>query len=252
MVIPAYIEARIRRSPPEGTCVVPGSTPVLAFGDARNAHVATLGLNPSRIEFTDNSGVLLEGDDRRLATHASLGSSDLATAPAQVVFQVLNDCNLYFQRQPYRRWFDRLEPILATCGASYYDGTACHLDLVQWATNPTWGKLPSSVRKTLIKEDAAFLVRQLQNESIRLLLVNGASVWRQLKAAMPGKLDIEHNEIISGFSLQPTRLDSGRLFRNVCVVAWSTNLQSSYGVTTSLREELARRAVGFYAHFIGR
>lgn len=47
MVIPAYIEARIRRSPPKRTCVVPGSTPVLAFGDAPSACVATLGLNPS-------------------------------------------------------------------------------------------------------------------------------------------------------------------------------------------------------------
>ena len=79
MVIPPYIETRIRRSPPERSCIVPGSTPVLAFGDARSARVATLGLNPSRIEFLDKAGVLLEGDNRRLATHASLGLSDLKT-----------------------------------------------------------------------------------------------------------------------------------------------------------------------------
>lgn len=169
-----------------------------------------------------------------------------------MVFQVLNDCNLYFQRQPYRRWFDILEPILGICGASYYDGTACHLDLVQWATNPTWGNLASSVRKKLIAEDAAFLAGQLRNESIRLLLVNGASVRRQLQTATQGTLEIEYKEIIRGFSHQPTLLESGRLFGKVCVVAWSTNLQSSFGVTTSLREELARRAACLYAHFLGR
>ena len=178
-MIPAYIEARIRRQPPEWAYVVAGSTPVLAFGEARAARVATLGLNPSRLESIDKAGVVLEGEKRRLATHASPGSFDLANASSLAVSNVLEDCNQYFHRQPYRRWFNKLEtPILSACTASYYDGTACHLDLVQWATDPTWAKLPSSVRKRLITEDAAFLISQLQNESIRLLLVNGASVWR--------------------------------------------------------------------------
>jgi hypothetical protein len=248
VIIPAYIEARIRRSSSEGTYVVPASTPVVSFGDARNARVATLGLNPSRMEFTDDAGVFLEGNQRRLATHASLGLSDLTTASRHVVFQVLEDCNRYFQRQPYRQWFDKLEPILAACGASYYDGTACHLDLVQWATNPTWRKLSLSVRKTLIAEDAAFLTSQLQNESIRLLLVNGASVWKQLQAATLGQLDIEHKEVIHGLAHMDTSLFSGRLFDKIRVVAWSTNLQSSFGVTSSLRDELARRAAVLYAN----
>jgi hypothetical protein len=248
IVIPAYIEARIRRPPPEWACVVPGSTPVLAFGDARTARVATLGLNPSRIEFTDKAGILLEGEKRRLATHASLGLSDLAASSSRMVSNVLEDCNRYFQRQPYKSWFNKLEtPILAACNASYYDGTACHLDLVQWATDPTWGKLPLSVRRKLIIEDAAFLISQLQNESIRLLLVNGASVWRQLRLAASKELSVEHAEVIDGCSHLSTRLHCGRLFGKVCVVAWSTNLQSSFGVTTLLREELGRRAACFYA-----
>jgi hypothetical protein len=252
MVIPAYIEARIRCSPPEGSFVVRGSTPVLAFGDARKARVATLGLNPSRIEFIDKRrGVLLEGNDRRLATHDSLGLSDLTTAPSDVIHQVVNDCNSYFQRRPYREWFDILEPILTGCGASYYNGTACHLDLVQWATNPTWAKLPSVVRKKLIVEDAGFLYSQLQNENIRLLLVNGAAVWQQMKRAMQDALHIAHTEFISGLSRVPTRLESGTLLKKIFVVAWSTNLQSSFGVTTALRKELACRAAHLTAHLRG-
>lgn len=249
MVTPSYIEARIRRSPPKGACVVPGSTPVLAFGDARTAHVATLGLNPSRLEFTNKRGVLLEGSERRLATHASLGLSDLTTAQSTVVSQVLDDCNHYFQRKPYRGWFDKFKPILAACGASYYDGSACHLDLVQWATNPIWSKLPTPARKKLIAEDTAFLVDQLQNEKIRLLLVNGASAWMQLKSATIGKLNIEHEKTICGHSYQPCRLYYGRLFSKVCVVAWSTNLQSSRGVKASLPDELGRLAADLYAPF---
>jgi hypothetical protein len=42
-------------------------------------------------------------------------------------------------RNPYRRWFDPLDQALrAAFGVSYYAGTACHLDLVQWATTPVW------------------------------------------------------------------------------------------------------------------
>jgi hypothetical protein len=55
---------------------------------------------------------------------------------------VVADCAAYFQRNPYRRWFDPLDELLrAGVGASFYDGTACHLDLVQWATDPVWGQM---------------------------------------------------------------------------------------------------------------
>jgi hypothetical protein len=139
--IPEYIETRIRRPPPPNSSVVPGSTPVLSFGDAQRATVATLGLNPSRVEFLDQHGNELTVNARRLATHNSLGTSDLVAAPIEIVSKVLEGCNGYFHRNPYRRWFDQLHPVLTACAASYYDGSACHLDLVQWATDPTWGKL---------------------------------------------------------------------------------------------------------------
>jgi hypothetical protein len=130
-MIPDYIEQRIRRRAPAGASVVPGSTPVVAFGNSQMASVATLGLNPSRIEFLDErTGQELVGTSRRLATFASLGTSDLSTAPDAIVAQVLDDCNSYFERNPYRRWFDQLMPVLEACGASYYDRSACHLDLV--------------------------------------------------------------------------------------------------------------------------
>jgi hypothetical protein len=247
-MIARYIEERIRRPLPAGACIVPGSTPVVAFGDVRSAHVATLGLNPSRVEFVDNSGHLLIGEQRRLATQSSLGISDLCDATSEAVEEVLEDCNQYFQRQPYRRWFDRLLPALQVCRASYYDGTACHLDLVQWATDPTWGKLKPPIRKKLIAEDAAFLERQLRNENIRLLLVNGGGVWIQLKKAMRNDLVVDHHQgiIDAGLAFHPTRLYSGRLFRKIDVIAWSTNLQSSPGVTSLLREEeLPRRIEGY-------
>lgn len=238
--IPDYIEDRIRRPAPANSAIVAGSTPVISFGNARIATVATLGLNPSRIEFLDQNGNELTGESRRLATHCSLGMSDLVNAPPKIVAKVLEDCNGYFQRNPYKRWFDQLMPVLVSCRTSYYDGSACHLDLVQWATDPTWGKLkPIDVRTKLLDEDAQFLAGQLQNENLNLLLVNGMAVIRQLKNTI-GQ-DLEEIEPMVGYARQNTRMFVGSALGRVRVVGWSTNLQSSFGVTKELRAELANR-----------
>lgn len=236
--LPAYIERRIRRKPPANSFVVPGSTPVVSFGNAQTARVATLGLNPSRVEFVEG-GRELVGPSRRLATHRSLGTSDLSNAPRQAIAQVLKDCNAYFQGNPYWKWFDKFQPLLAACRASFDNGSACHLDLVQWATDPTWGKLPSGkIRKQLMADDAAFLSEQLANERLRLLLVNGRAVMRQLRRTIVD--DFEEDDPIVGHGHVATRLFVGAVGR-VRVIAWSTNLQSSFGVTKKLQAELARR-----------
>jgi len=162
--IPTYVRKRIRQPIPPGSMVVPGSTPVVAFGNARGATVATLGLNPSPVEFLDRHGHELTESQRRLETCRSLGVAQLADAPDDAVERVVAGCDGYFQRNPYWRWFRRLEQVLQDVGASYLDGSACHLDLIQWATDPVWGKLPPATRQSLIADDAAFLRQQLTKE----------------------------------------------------------------------------------------
>ena len=234
--IPDYIQQRIRRPIPADSYVLPGSTPVVAFGNARTATVATLSLNPSWREFLDTSGNELVENDRRLATHGVLGTSDLANAPASKIEQVLQNCDSYFQRNPYGEWFDKLEQVLQGCKASYYDGSACHLDLVQWATKPTWGNLrPQEIRNRLISADADFVRQQLTNESVKLLLANGKSVIDQLRRRYGARL-ME----VDGIRTYNTRFLVGTLFHNVCVVAWSTYLQSRF-VTAEWRTAITGR-----------
>ena len=237
--IRGYIEQRIRRPIPPDSCVVPGSTPVVAFGKARTATVATLGLNPSRVEFLDRDGRELVGDARRLSTHWSLGLSDLSNASPSAIAQIIQDCDTYFQRNPYWQWFSQLEQVVQACGASYCDGSACHLDLVQWATDPTWGKLPQALRERLIDADAEFLMEQLSQENINLLLVNGSGVVRQLCRRLAVTLD--EVDRIQGLGQYPTRLLAGTTTSRVRVIGWSVNLQSSFGVSSQLRSEIARR-----------
>jgi hypothetical protein len=237
-MIPRYIEDRIRRLPPANSGIIPGSTPVVSFGNVQVARVATLGINPSRVEFLDSDDVLLEGSKRRLATRQSLGVTDLAQAPQDTILQVLEDCNQYFGRQPFRKWFDKLTPTLRACDASYYDGTACHLDLVQWATNPIWRKLWSGLRERLIDDDIGFLIAQLQNTNLSVLLINGSGVTRALKRTMRNELDLQAiDEPIIWSTTQSTQLTVGKLFGRIKVIAWSTNIQSSPGVTNQFREE---------------
>ena len=166
-----------------------------------------------------------------------LGISDLANAPASKIEQVLQDCDSYFQRNPYGAWFDKLEQVLQGGKASYYDGSACHLDLVQWATKPTWGNLsPQEIRNRLISADAEFLRQQLTKESVRLLLANGKSVIDQLRQRHDARL-ME----VDGIRNYDTRFCVGTIFDNVRVIAWSTNLQSSFGVTSEWRTAIANR-----------
>ena len=65
---PDWLVSMVRREPPIKDVVVNRSTPVVSFGDFRQVRVATLGINPSNLEFVDAKGKLLHGEESRLAT----------------------------------------------------------------------------------------------------------------------------------------------------------------------------------------
>jgi hypothetical protein len=234
--VPEYVERRIRQPKPAGCRILPSSTPVVAFGNPRTSRVATLGLNPSRIEFTVD-GSELEGVARRFETLESLNVRSLEDAPALAIAKVVQRCNGYFQGNPYRRWFDRLEDVLRAVGASYYDGTACHLDLSQWATDPVWNALDSSIRERLMHDGAAFLIEQLRCEPIELLLLNGRGVINGFVGAVGDQL----HQVRGVSDYEAAAAFYAGSFERTRVIGWSTNLQSSWGVTKELRRLIAER-----------
>ena len=236
--LPNHIVERLRR-PPSAPQIVAGSTPVLSFGNPSSATVATLGLNPSRQEFLDKDGRELTGAARRFETLASLGVSSLSSASHETLQRVVGACNGYFQANPYRRWFDQLEKILNRVGASYYAGSACHLDLVQWATDPVWGEMKDRVpRDQLLADDASFLRQQLAARGFRLLLINGSGVSQVFERTFGLTLRPAGHVVDASVT---ARLSVGRLPFGTRVIAWSVNLQSSFGVTNVLRAALAHR-----------
>ena len=172
------LEDRLRRAPPPNSQAVLGSTPVPAFGDFSVARVATLGLNPSKAEFLGRNGQLLVGKDARFVSLTAAGVPSLQDAPEEALVKVLDGTRNYFHNRPYRGWFDRWEKLLLAVDASYYAGSACHLDLAHWATDPVWKDLSPTTRADLIEDGAPFLRWQLTRFQIRHVLLNGRGVQR--------------------------------------------------------------------------
>lgn len=121
-----------------------------------------------------------------------------------------------------------LEKVVKHVGASYYDGSACHLDLVQWATDPVWSGLDSAETEALLKVDIPFLRQQLAQEGIRLLLLNGTGIVRAFKTHLGG--DLKKLELADGGRAE---MFCGQANAKLTVVGWNINLQSSFGVSNA-------------------
>ena len=206
----------------------------MAFGDPSLATVATLGINPSAHEFMEGR-TLLSGPNRRLSTLESLGARDLQDLTDDQVQTVIADCASYFERNPYREWFNPLDHLLRGIGVSYFDGTACHLNLIQWATTPRWRNIPDkSVRLALLEDGVPHLRRQLEHEGIRTILLNGRQVLDLVsEAGLVDLVDAGRLALSSGICSLVTAQGSG-----VSWVGWSTNLQIGFRVSTEFVQRL--------------
>lgn len=196
----------------------------MSFGHPLSASVATLGINPSSSEFLGRDGRLLTGADRRLSTLDSLGITKYTQMDNGRAAEVVDDCADYFARRPYR-WFTPLDRILRSAlGTSYFEATACHLDLVQWATDPLWGELSDVARARLLADDRSFLMQQLRAEQYKVVVVNGRTALRWVSRS-----GITKWQDVARLTGPPTA--------TVCVgdtstplfVGWSCNLQSQPG-----------------------
>ena len=240
----------VHRSPPQGCTVVPGSTPVVSFGDPIRATVATIGFNPASAEFRGNRG---------LATLKSLGILDYKAINCCLGAKILDGCAGYFGQNPYDRWFLPLDGILrAGARASYYADSrsdaryldlACHLDLAQWATSDRWGVLSPPQKKKLLNDGFPLLRQQISQGHYRLLIINGSGVknlidrfqfrpinWRKVRSLEreQGKPGAKLHEAVCG---------------NTLFLAWSCNIQSQPGADRHI-PELARFVAEQYDNFL--
>ncbi|MBL9144109.1 MAG: hypothetical protein JNM99_10565 [Verrucomicrobiaceae bacterium] len=234
--------------------LIPWASPVPTFGDLGCSKVATLGLNPSNREFVSLDGCELTGEAQRLPTLRSLGLDCWASASRKHHDLILEACWSYFKRSPYDGWFGQLDFLLQRMNASYYGSRstiACHLDLIPFATIEKWTALTTDSRRLLLEIGADALGRLLKASPVKTLVVNGRSVIDQLfkitdfSAAMDEMpmwaLRRKGEPTVKGYSFSGVlRVVHGiSLEREVRVLGFNHNLQSSFGVTSHVRSEIA-------------
>ena len=235
MMIHEFEIERASRPIPKGLGVVPQSTPVVCFGEFNTAEVASLGINPSHGEFLGGSGQLLSPEKTRLLSRADVGVADhTALSPAQAE-DVVAASRRYFRTNPYLKWFSPMERwILEPLGASYFDGSACHLDLSQWATQPVWKNLAESQRAELLRQDAPFLEQQIEEGRFRLIVLNGKSAISQMMTA--GIVELERTNSVKTPSANFEIWEGNRGVTRF--IGWNRYLQSAIPDTS--RQKLAQ------------
>ena len=235
-----------------GTEVIHWGAPVPSFGDLSLAKVATVGLNPSNREFVDDRGDELLGPHRRFHTLSSLGLRSWLDADARHLRLILDSCRTYFLGNPYDRWFRRLDSVISGVGASYYSASnsACHVDLIPYATARKWTELTLRQRSSLLAISADSLAVLLRDSSVRLLILNGRSVVEQFREVSGVRLErYEMREWnlcrnrkpdVSGFGYSASldTLCGVELSNPLLVLGYNHNIQSSFGVTTRAVEAI--------------
>jgi hypothetical protein len=233
--------------------VVKWACPVPFFGRITEATVATVGINPSNREFVAQDGAELDGKSRRLPTLRSLSLQHWADASGNDIRSVAKACFDYFERNPYRLWFDVLERMLNVGGFSYYTGErAAHLDLVAYATCSKWAELPLAKRIELTRRGRRILAEVIRDSSIEVLVLNGRSVvnefartagvslsamrvprWTLPRSTGSGVSGVRYRGCLTGMS--------GIEFdRPIEVIGFNHNLQSSFGVTKTVVQCIAQ------------
>ena len=181
--------------PHKSWCVVPKTTPVPFFGNIELAKTLTIGINPSLNEFLSKNGKLLTSTNKRLEDHETLGILE-SEYYEQVGFEnaekIYDSCINYFAKNPYN-WFEKIESTINSAfNTSFYNNSAAHLDLVQWATKPVWSKLEKKdpmIAKHLIENDKPFLIQHLDwlkqnNPNLSNIFLSGRTVINNLSSEM--------------------------------------------------------------------
>ena len=238
------------RCPPRGFGdVLEWACPVPYFGRVERARVASVGLNPSSLEFCDQDSTPLRGAGRRLETLESLRLRDWGEAGPEHCSAVAEACSGYFDGNPYWRWFEKLEEIFEAAGrGTFNDGGACHIDLVPWATRNKWSRLTSGDRSALLRHGSRGLAALLTEADLEVLVINGKGVVEGLEAAVGIEMQArrarewdDQGRAARRWKASLTRLGRIELGRATTVVGWNWNLQSSH-VSAETRQSITQWA----------
>lgn len=235
--IRAAFHERLRRDPVPAS--VPGSLPVLFFGDLFSARVATVGINPSRQEYLGRDGRELAGTRRRFETLSSLEASSRAALTDEQADRAIRTMRGYYRPGGNAYWwFASYARVIEGMGASYAEGTAAHLDLVQESTDPVWRHLrstdPAQV-EALLRADVPFLMWQIEHFRLTAVVCVSSTVARIVGESLCAVAAEQGSTGKRRWSVA-TATVAGRV---IGVASWNRPLAQAPGLT---REE--QRALG--------
>lgn len=235
--------------------VIQWGSPVPTFGDLGSSQIATLGLNPSNREFVDITGNELIGQFRRFQTLRSLGLSHWSDATTKHLQMIEESCINYFSRNPYDTWFKELDSLLGGVASYYYANSprsACHLDVIPYATLSKWTELSTIQRSKLLEIAGDTLGLLLRDSSIKFLILNGNTVVKNVESVSGTLLTrIEMSDWtlprkahggVRGVSFvgRINKIREVNLGREITVLGFNHNIQSSFGVTNEVKTNIRR------------
>jgi hypothetical protein len=246
-LIEKFADRRMSHAP-----VIRWGAPVPVFGDIAAASLATVGLNPSNREFVDERGRELDGKRRRFHSLRSLGLSRWSAVSGAHLRKIIDSCRLYFERNPYDGWFRRLDAVISGAASFYTESRqrACHLDLIPYATMCKWTMLDREQRAVLVNVAGDSLGQLVRGSNVTTLVLNGHAVVVHFERMAGIKLVAEKvpqwslprrgRDGVAGVSfVGSTREIAGvRLRREVLVLGYNHNIQSSFGVTREVIESI--------------
>ena len=223
-----------------------------SFGDPKKSRIATLGLNPSNREFVDAAGNELQGAERRFHTLSSLALESWSDAQPIHIRLIHEACRQYFFGNPYDAWFKRLDRLISGTKASYYDrgSQACHLDLIPYATECKWTDLTRTERSKLMAVAGDTLGLVLRQAPVEVLVLNGNAVVQHFEEIVDRPLAKEEMPFwtlprqasagVMGFGYvgHVSKVANVSLGRQVLVLGFNHNIQSSFGVTTEVMNRI--------------
>jgi len=166
--------------------LVDNSVPVLFFGRASTARVATVGLNPSSREFSMSFG---SSNKRFYVPSPEYTDQEL---PSEEALRALQGMHWYFHVTPYVDWFSYLEAFVWGLGASFTNGTAVHTDVVSpFATVKPYGRLSSEERNVLLEFGVDCWRRVLQQMPELKAIAGMGSSWKILS----DRFGVEFNDV---------------------------------------------------------
>ncbi len=235
---PTFLFDRLRADPIAAT--VPGSLPVLFFGDPWSAKVATVGINPSRKEYLSNLGQELDGAQRRFETLHSLGVSSRKSLHLTQAKAAIDRMRRYFDSdRPVYSWFNDLSHVVEGMGFSFRDRSVTHLDLVQEATNPVWSELLKAEAEAVLLRDLPFLKSEIEEFTFSAVICTSARVLREVSQMLDVRVRATGTEARLCWSVGTAELLRG----SVAVVGWNIPLKRPTGLSRDGQRRFGKRLI---------